>query len=128
LSFVIGHRTWAVPGVNNPAATTGVEPTTTGEDFLCVLNAEERHAHVQVTIFYTNRDPVGPYGLTVAARRVRQVRFNDLVGPQAVAVDTPYAAIVTADIPVVVQYVRQDTGQRATPLSMIAFPVPEQRR
>jgi hypothetical protein len=67
-----------------------MEPTTTGEDFLCVLNAEERHAHVQVTIFYTNRDPVGPYGLTVAARRVRQVRFNDLVGRQAVVLDAPY--------------------------------------
>lgn len=125
VSAVIGHRAWAIPGGHIPARSTGPEPAMTSHDLLCVLNAEERDADVHVTVFYPDRDPVGPYQLRVAARRVRQVRFNDLIDPEAIPLDTPYAAIVTADVPIVVQYLRQDTRQQANALlGMIAFPVP----
>lgn len=97
----------------------------TSHDLLCVLNAEERDANVDVTVFYSDREPVGPYRLTVPARRVRHLRFNDLIDPEAIPLDAPYAALVTADVPIVVQYLRQDTRQQANALlGMIAFPVP----
>lgn len=122
---MIGHRAWAIPGGHIPAQSTGPEPEMTSHDLLCVLNAEERDANVDVTVFYSDREPVGPYRLTVPARRVRHLRFNDLIDPEAIPLDAPYAALVTADVPIVVQYLRQDTRQQANALlGMIAFPVP----
>lgn len=119
----IGHRVWAVPGGFMPAESTGAEPAMTSRDVLSVLNTGERAANVDVTIFYADRDPVGPYRFTVGARRVRQVRVNDLIDPEAIPLATPYAAVIAADVPVVVQYLRQDTSQQANALSSVmAFP------
>lgn len=119
----IGHRVWAIPGGFMPTESTGAEPAMTSRDVVCVLNAGDLAANVDVTVFYADRDPVGPYRFTVDARRVRQVRVNDLIDPEAVPLATPYAAVVAADVPVVVQYLRQDTSQQANALtSVMAFP------
>jgi len=97
----------------------------TSHDLLCVLNTGDLDAHVVVTVFHADRDPVGPYRFTVGACRVRQVRVNDLIDPEAIPLDVPYAATVSADVPVVVQYLRQDTRQPANALlGVLAFPVP----
>jgi hypothetical protein len=34
----------------------------------CILNAGDANAHVAITIFFANRNPVGPYCVMVAAR------------------------------------------------------------
>jgi hypothetical protein len=49
--------------------------------------------------------------LEVDARRVREVRFNDLIEPQAIPLEVPYACVIEASVPIVVQFTRQDTGQ-----------------
>jgi hypothetical protein len=45
------------------------------------------------------------------------VRFNDLIDPQALPLDTPYACIIRSDEPVVVQFTRRDTGQPANAIA-----------
>jgi hypothetical protein len=35
----------------------------------CILNAGDADAHVAITIFFADRNPVGPYRVMVAARR-----------------------------------------------------------
>jgi FAD/FMN-containing dehydrogenase len=47
------------------------------------LHRREWCTHIEVTLFYSDRDPVGPYKLTVPPRRVRRVRVNDLINPEA---------------------------------------------
>jgi hypothetical protein len=44
------------------------------------------------------------------------VRFNDLRDPAPVPRDTPYASVIEADVPVVVQHTRLDTRQPALAL------------
>jgi hypothetical protein len=120
----IGCRLWAFAGGHIPLRSTGEEPRDTSRDELCVLNANAQEAHVEVMVYYEDHDPVGPYALTVAARRVRHVRFNDLIDPQALPLDTPYAAVIAADAPVVVQFTRRDTSLVANALmTTLAFPV-----
>jgi hypothetical protein len=109
----IGAKVWAIPGGHMPLRSSGDEPRNTSRDELCVLNAGSFDASVQLTVFYEDREPVGPYPLKVAAHRVRHVRFNDLIDPQALPLDTPYAALLVADHPVVVQFTRHDTSQAA---------------
>jgi hypothetical protein len=107
----LGRRTWVIPGGSIPAESTGVEPRWTSHDRLSVLNAGDDTAELEMTVYFEDRDPAGPFELTVEPRRVREVRFNDLVEPTAIELGVPYAAVIRADRPVVVQFTRQDTGQ-----------------
>lgn len=107
----IGHTVWAIPGGHIPLHSTGHEPENTSRDELSLLNTTDEEAQVELTIFYSDREPVNPYRLVVAARRVRQVRFNDLIDPEALPLDTPYACVLVASVPIVVQFTRLDTSQ-----------------
>jgi hypothetical protein len=105
----VGKKVWAIPAGRIPPHGTGREPEYTSRDELCVLNANGEEASVEITIFHADRDPVGPYPLTVQARRVAHVRFNDLISPEAIPMDADYAALVESDVPIVVQHVRLDS-------------------
>lgn len=119
----IGAKVWAIPGGHVPLRSSGDEPRNTSCDELCVLNAGHSDVHLQLTIFYSDRDPVGPYPLIVPAQRVRHLRFNDLIDPQALPLDEPFAALIVADHPVVVQFTRRDTSQAANAVATtLAFP------
>jgi hypothetical protein len=119
----IGHTRWAIPGGWIPLGATGAEPTFTSYEKLAILNAGDEMANVEITLLYPDRDVVEGYRLTVAARRVRAVRMNDLIFPFAMPLETPYAAVIDSDVPVVVQFTRQDTRQRENALiGTIAFP------
>lgn len=119
---VIGAKVWAIPGGHMPLRSSGEEPRDTSCDELCVLNTGHADANLQLTIYYEDHEPVGPYPLKVAAQRVRHVRFNDLIDPQALPLDIAYAALVVADHPVVVQFTRRDTSQAAIAIATaIAF-------
>lgn len=121
---VVGSRTWVIAGGRIPFGSTGAEPEFTSRDELSILNAGKRDVHVRLTIYYTDRDPVGPYEVTVAAQRVRVIRFNDLIDPVAMPLGVPYAAVIRSSQRVVVQFTRQDTRQSANALlGMLAYPV-----
>jgi hypothetical protein len=118
----LGRTLWVIPGGHIPLASHGPEPELTSHDRLCVLNTGNRDVQVQITIFYADREPRGPYPLQVQAERTRHVRFNDLIDPEAIPLDTAFAAVIEADQPVVVQFSRMDTGQAENALlSTMAF-------
>lgn len=115
----LGHTTWTFPGGNIPAESTGHEPERTSRDELCLLNTSPETAEIELTVFHADRDPVGPYPFTVAGRRVRHVRVNDLINPQAVPLGEPYGIVLHSSVPVVVQLTRLDTrdGQLSTAMT-----------
>lgn len=96
----------------------------TSHETFCVLNADDADAHLVATLYYfADREPVGPYRVTVPARRTRHVRFNDVDDPEPVPRDTDYASLIESDVPVVVQHTRLDSRQAANALlSTVAFP------
>lgn len=119
----IGSKVWAIPGGHMPLLSSGIEPRDTSRDELCVLNAGHVDVQLQLTIYYEDHEPVGPYPLKVPAQRVRHVRFNDLIDPRALPLDTAYAVLVVADHPVVVQFTRHDTSQAANAIATtLAYP------
>ncbi len=118
----IGRLRWAIAEGYIPSWSHGPEPQCTSHETACILNASEREAHVQITIFYTDREPGGPYRLTVPARRTRHLRFNNLKEPEPVPVGADYASVIESDVPIVVQHTRLDSRQAETALlSTIAF-------
>ncbi|HEU4685344.1 MAG TPA: sensory rhodopsin transducer [Nitrospira sp.] len=118
----IGRRRWAIAEGYIPAASTGPHPQMTSHETMCLLNAGSRDAHVEVMIFYSDRDPVGPYRVLVPARRTKHVRFNNLSDPAPIPVDTDFSSVIESDVPIVVQHTRLDSRQAENALlSTIAF-------
>lgn len=94
----------------------------TSHETACLLNASEQEAHVQITIYFSDRDPVGPYQLTVPAKRTTHLRFNDLKDPAPIPRGIDYASVIESDAPIVVQHTRLDSRQDANALlSTIAY-------
>ena len=119
----IGARTWAIAEGYLPEESTGPEPEMTSHESACLLNASDEDADVTITLYFDAREPVGPYRVTVPARRTRHVRFNDLDDPDPVPRGTDYAAVIESDVPVVVQHTRLDSRQSENALlSTVAFP------
>ena len=119
----IGHKIWAIPGGHIPFTSTGREPDFTSCDELCILNAGKYAAKLKLTIFYEDQDPAGPYQLTVEGRRVRHVRLNDLIDPEAIRLDRPFGIIVESNRRIIVQFTRRDTSQPANAIATaLAFP------
>ncbi|WP_322886231.1 sensory rhodopsin transducer (plasmid) [Sinorhizobium medicae] len=112
----IGKRRWTIAGGHIPLGSNGMEPEFTSRDEIAVLNCSDSPARLRIQIQYADRPVVGPYDVEIAARRVRRIRFNDLIFPEALPLDVDFGAVIEADVPVVVQFTRLDsgTGSRST--------------
>ncbi|HEV7263893.1 MAG TPA: sensory rhodopsin transducer [Falsiroseomonas sp.] len=120
---MIGRTAWAIAEGYIPGGSTGEGRAMESHETLCVLNPNDSDATLELTLYFADRDPVGPYRLRVAARRTRHVRFNDLTDPAPVPRDTDYASVLRSDVPVVVQHTRLDSRQAELALlSTMAFP------
>ncbi len=120
----IGATHWAIAEGYIPAISTGSGRQLQSHETVCILNTGDQEAHVRITVFFSDKAPVGPYRIIVPARRTRHMRFNDLNDPEPIPVDTDFASLIEADVPIVVQHTRLDSRQPALALlSTIAFPV-----
>jgi hypothetical protein len=120
----IGHTTWAIAEGYIPANDAGEDdPRFISHEAACMLNCGDRDAEVRITLYFADREPVGPYRATVPARRTLHLRFNDLDDPEPVPRDTDYASLIESDQPIVVQHTRLDSRRDALALlSTTAFP------
>ncbi|PSJ16519.1 sensory rhodopsin transducer [Nitrosomonas supralitoralis] len=92
-------------------------------DAMCILNCGPQDAHIEVILYFSDREPAGPYCFEVAAARTRHVRFNELTDPKPVPHNTDYASVIRSDVPVIVQHTRLDSRQAALALmSTMAYP------
>jgi hypothetical protein len=122
VSGTIGHRRWAIAEGYIPPSSTGSTREMESHETVCLLNAGEAEATVRITVFFADRDPVGPYVFTVPGRRTRHVRFNDLNDPERIPRGTDFASLIESDVPIVAQHTRLDSRQAALALlSTIAF-------
>ena len=118
----IGKRVWAIAEGYIPSGSNGPAPELTSHETACILNASDAEAKVELTVYFADREPVGPYRVAVPARRTMHLRFNELDDPQPIPRDTPYASIIRSDRPVVVQHTRLDSRQAENALmTTIAF-------
>nr|2II7_A Chain A, Anabaena sensory rhodopsin transducer protein [Anabaena sp.]2II7_B Chain B, Anabaena sensory rhodopsin transducer protein [Anabaena sp.]2II7_C Chain C, Anabaena sensory rhodopsin transducer protein [Anabaena sp.]2II7_D Chain D, Anabaena sensory rhodopsin transducer protein [Anabaena sp.]2II7_E Chain E, Anabaena sensory rhodopsin transducer protein [Anabaena sp.]2II7_F Chain F, Anabaena sensory rhodopsin transducer protein [Anabaena sp.]2II7_G Chain G, Anabaena sensory rhodopsin tr len=122
MSLSIGRTCWAIAEGYIPPYGNGPEPQFISHETVCILNAGDEDAHVEITIYYSDKEPVGPYRLTVPARRTKHVRFNDLNDPAPIPHDTDFASVIQSNVPIVVQHTRLDSRQAENALlSTIAY-------
>lgn len=122
MSTPIGRKRWAIAEGYIPGWSNGPEPEFTSHETACILNASDEEAHVTITVYFADREPVGPYRLTVPARRTIHQRFNELEDPEPVPRGLTYASVIESDVPIVVQHTRLDSRQAENALlSTIAY-------
>jgi hypothetical protein len=118
----IGHKKWAIPEGYIPPYSHTTGRDLVSHDAICILNVSDQEAHIEITIFFSDRDPVGPYRIVVLPRRTKHVRFNDLEDPEIIPKGIDYASFIESNIEVVIQYTRLDSRQAENALmTSIAF-------
>jgi hypothetical protein len=122
MSRPIGRFVWVIPEGYIPSESHGPAGTMTSHETACLLNTGETPAHVRITIFYADREPMHPYEVVVPPRRTLHLRFNDLSEPAPIPRDTDYSSLIESDVPIVVQHTRLDSRQAAEALlSTVAY-------
>ena len=106
----IGKRRWAIAEGYIPEGSHGPEPMQSHET-ACLLNANDSDATVEIRVYFADRNPAGPYRVTVPARRTVHVRFDKLDDPESIPRATEYASTIESDLPIVVQHSRLDSRQ-----------------
>jgi hypothetical protein len=112
----IGEKRWAIAEGYIPTSSHGPEPEMISHETACLLNVSDKDAHVQIMIYFSDKDPTGPYRLTVPANRTKHLRFNDLTDPAPIPHGIDYASVIESDVPIVVQHTRLDSRQNANAL------------
>lgn len=119
----IGKLDWAFSGGRIPFGSTGEEPMFNSHDKISVLNTSEDEAEIEIFIFYETGTPVGAYEVSVKPERIRKIRINDLIDPEAVSLERNYGCYIRSNVPVVIQFSRMDPGQKAiVVMGTMAFP------
>ena len=107
----LGALRWAIAEGYIPGASTGAGRALESHETACILNTAEADAQIELMIYFSDRDPVGPYRLVVRARRTYHLRFNDLTDPAPIPRDTDFASEFRSNVPIVVQHTRLDSRQ-----------------
>jgi hypothetical protein len=105
----IGHCRWAIAEGYIPSGSVSQDHALISHEAVCLLNAGDRDAEIDITLFFVDREPVGPYHVALGARRTLHLRFNDLQDPAPVPRDTSYASVIESNVPIVVQHTRLDS-------------------
>jgi hypothetical protein len=118
----LGRTLWAIAEGYIPSQSSFTDPALISHETACILNCGETPAHVRITVFFADRDPAGPYHVTVEPRRTLHLRFNDLERPEPIPRDTPYSSVFESDAPIVVQHTRLDSRRaEVSLLSTVAY-------
>lgn len=121
-SIPIGRKTWAIAEGYIPGWSNGPAPELISHEAFCILNASHEIARIKLTVFFADREPV-EYQLTVAARRTKHFRFNNLTEPEKIPHETSYASVFESNVPVVIQHTRLDSRQAENAImTTMAYP------
>ncbi|HBN85125.1 MAG TPA: hypothetical protein DDZ89_14925 [Clostridiales bacterium] len=105
-----GKRVWYFPDGELPPP--GDEPMK-GHESVILLNDNDCDAHVSMTLFFTDKDPIEGILITVSTKRVKCIRMDqpEALGGVGIPLETQYAIKLQSDVPIVAQYGRLDTRQ-----------------
>lgn len=105
----VGRKYWAIAEGYIPPYGSSTDPALISHETACILNTTQLEAHVEITIFFSDQDPVGPYLITVPPQRTKHVRFNDLSVPCPIPKGIDFSSLIISDVEIVVQHTRLDS-------------------
>lgn len=106
-----GHRTWIFPDGDLPPAGEPGLPLE-GHESLIVLNTGDGDAHIEIDVFFPDREPEQGLQVTVPARRVACFRIDKPLGDRGFQVPFgQYSLRLRSNVNIVAQLGRADVRQ-----------------
>ncbi len=105
-----GRKIWIFPDGDLPDKDE--KSRFEAHEALMVLNTSDQDAHLALTFYFSDRDPIEGVSQSVKARRVKCIRMDhpDEIGRVRLPFRTQYALRVESDVEVVATFGRLDTG------------------
>ena len=81
---------------------------------ICVLNTTNTDAHIELTLYFEDREKMTGFKVDCGAERTIHIRMDQLVNDKGETVpqDVPYATKLESNVEISVQYSRVDTSQK----------------
>lgn len=118
----VGRTIWAIAEGYIPEYSMVPGHGMMSHEKACILNTNEEEARIELTVYFADQEPVGPYHITVPPKRTKHLQFSDLWQPQAIPTGKEYSSVFISNIPVVIQHSRVDSRQMENSLlTTIAF-------
>ncbi len=108
--MAIGKKEWIIPDCELPQEGEGVAK---GHESVIIVNDSDTDAKIDVSIYFTDKDPYTGIVWEVGAKRVKCFRMNNIehMCGYKVPFETQYAMKVSSNTPIVLQYGRLDNTQ-----------------
>ena len=108
-----GKKQWYIVDGDRPSPTPDPAAVYEGHESIMILNPNAKDAHVLISVFFENRDPVENIPYLVPAKRIRCFKSHekDVLGGLEIGVGVQYSMQIKSDVGVIVQYGRLDVQQ-----------------
>lgn len=107
-----GKNQWYIVDGYRPSPQPDPNAVYEGHESVMILNTNNEDAHVLITIYFEDREPVENIEYTVPAKRIRcfKTHERDILGVE-IGVGVQYSMSIESDIGIIVQYGRLDVQQ-----------------
>ncbi|MBQ2967281.1 MAG: hypothetical protein IJE10_04055 [Clostridia bacterium] len=108
-----GKTKWYIVDGYRPSPKPDPSAVYEGHESIMILNTNDQDAHILISIYFEDRDPVENIPFTVPAKRIRCFKSDDKEVLQGleIGIGVQYSMAIKSDVGVVVQYGRLDVQQ-----------------
>lgn len=108
-----GKKQWYIVDGYRPSPTPDPAAVYEGHESIMILNPNPKDAHVLISVFFEDREPVEDIPYLVPAKRIRCFKSHekDVLGGLEIGVGVQYSMQIKSDVGVIVQYGRLDVQQ-----------------
>lgn len=108
-----GKKQWYIVDGYRPSPKPDPNANYVGHESIMILNTNDEDAHVLISIYFEDRDPVENIPYTVPAKRIRCFTSDqkEVLGGLEIGIGVQYSMEIKSDIGVIVQYGRLDVQQ-----------------
>lgn len=108
-----GKNEWYIVDGYRPSPQPDPAAVYEGHESIMILNPNAEDAHVRISVYFEDRDPVENIPYLVPAKRIRCFKSHEkeVLGGLEIGVGVQYSMRIESDVGVVVQYGRLDVQQ-----------------
>lgn len=108
-----GKNEWYIVDGYRPSPQPDPTAVYEGHESIMILNPNAEDAHVRISVYFEDRDPVENIPYLVPAKRIRCFKSHEkeILGGLEIGVGVQYSMRIESDVGVVVQYGRLDVQQ-----------------
>ena len=108
-----GKKEWFVIDGYRPSPAPDPNAEYIGHESVMILNTNDQDAHLLISVYFEDREPIEDVPFTVPAKRIRSFRTDEgyFPGGVSIGVGVQYSIAIKSDVGVHVQYGRLDVQQ-----------------